>query len=236
MQLHTIVASLFFLFAMPHPTLKIDFVSDVSCPWCVIGLKALEQAAQRLKDELTISVHFKNFELNPQMTPEGQDIGEHLFQKYGASPEQRKVTRDAIAARGAELGFVFGEGKRSRVYNTFDAHRLLHWAEEGGPGLQLALKHALFTAYFTDGDNPSDHEVLVRAAVGVGLNGDEARAVLASDRYATEVREREQLYLQNGIHSVPAVIVNDRHLIQGGQPVEVFEQALRQIANEARTT
>lgn len=220
---------------MPAPILKVDFVSDVSCPWCVIGLKALEQAADRLKGELAISVHFQPFELNPHMAPEGQDIGEHLFQKYGASPEQRKVTRDAIAARGAELGFIFGEGKRSRVYNTFDAHRLLHWADEQGQALQSALKHALFTAYFTDGHNPSDHAVLVRLAADVGLDPEEARAVLASDRYATEVREREQLYLQNGIHSVPAVIVNDRHLIQGGQPVEVFEQALRQIAQEAST-
>ncbi len=209
-------------------TLKIDFVSDVSCPWCIIGLKALEQAADRLKGEVAIDLHFQPFELNPQMVPEGQDIGEHLFEKYGASPEQRKVTRDAIAARGAELGFTFGEGKRSRVYNTFDAHRLLHWAE--GQGLQAALKHALFKAYFTDGENPSDHEVLVRVAAEVGLNADEARELLASDRFAEEVREREQLYLQNGIHSVPAIIINERHLIQGGQPVEVFEQALRQIA------
>ena len=216
---------------MTLKTLKIDFVSDVSCPWCVIGLMALEQAADRVKGEVALDLHFQPFELNPQMVPEGQDIGEHLFEKYGASPEQRKVTRDAIAARGAELGFIFGEGKRSRVYNTFDAHRLLHWAEE--KGLQSQLKHALFTAYFTDGRDPSDHEVLVQLAQSVGLDAREARLVLTSGRYADEVREREQLYLQNGINSVPAVIINDRHLIQGGQPVEVFEQALRQIAAQA---
>ena len=216
---------------MTIKTLKIDFVSDVSCPWCVIGLKALEQAADRVKDEVALDLHFQPFELNPQMVPEGQDIGEHLFEKYGASPEQRKVTRDAIAARGAELGFIFGEGKRSRVYNTFDAHRLLHWAED--KGLQSQLKHALFTAYFTDGRDPSDHEVLVQLAQAVGLDAQEARLVLTSGRYADEVRVREQLYLQNGINSVPAVIINDRHLILGGQPVEVFEQALRQIAAQA---
>ena len=129
------------------------------------------------------------------------------------------------------MGFTFGKGKRSRVYNTFDAHRLLHWAEE--KGLQPQLKHALFKAYFTDGQDPSNHEVLVRVAGEVGLNADEARELLASDRFAQEVREREQLYLQNGIHSVPAIIINERHLIQGGQPVEVFEQALRQIAAQA---
>ena len=212
-------------------TLKVDFVSDVSCPWCVIGLRALEQAAARLTGEVTLDLHFQPFELNPQMGPEGQDIGEHLQQKYGASDAQRDATRSAIAARGAELGFTFTPGARGRIYNTFDAHRLLHWAELQGH--QEALKNALFKAYFTDGEDPSNHELLVRVASEVGLDAAEARAVLQSDRYAAEVREREQFYLQQGIHSVPAVIINERHLIQGGQPVEVFEQALRQIAAEA---
>ncbi len=210
--------------------LKIDFVSDVSCPWCVIGLRALEQAAERLAGEVQLDLHFQPFELNPQMGPGGQDIGEHLQQKYGASDAQREATRAAIAARGAELGFTFTPGARGRIYNTFDAHRLLHWAEL--QGRQPALKNALFKAYFTDGEDPSNHELLVRLAGEVGLDVAEARALLQSDRYAAEVREREQFYLQQGIHSVPAVIVNDRHLIQGGQPVEVFEQALRQIAAE----
>ena len=213
---------------MPLPTLKIDFVSDVSCPWCVIGLKALEQAADRLKDQVVLDLHFQPFELNPQMGPEGQDIAEHLHEKYGASPEQSQRNREAIAARGAELGFAFRMDQRSRIYNTFDAHRLLHWAAE--KGLQAPLKHALFKAYFTDGQNPGSHEVLADLAAQVGLDADEARALLASDRYAAQVREREQFYLHHGIHSVPAVVINERHLIQGGQPVEVFEQALRQIA------
>jgi len=211
-------------------TLKIDFVSDISCPWCAIGLHALEQAAERLQGEVALDLHFQPFELNPQMVPEGQDINEHLHEKYGATPEQSQGTRDAIAQRGAALGFTFNMDKRSRIYNTFDAHRLLHWAEE--KGLQPQLKHALFKAYFTDGQSPGDHEVLLRVAGEVGLDVEEARAVLASDRYAAEVRERERFYQQHGIHSVPAIIVNDRHLIQGGQPVEVFEQALRQIATE----
>ena len=196
--------------------LKIDFVSDVSCPWCIIGLKALEQAADRLKDEVAVDLHFQPFELNPQMAPEGQDIGEHLHEKYGASPEQSQKNRESIAARGAELGFTFGMDKRSRIYNTFDAHRLLHWAQEHG--LQRAVQGFA---------RAEEH---VRVAGEVGLNPDAARELLASDRYATEVREREQFYQQQGIHSVPAIIINDRHLISGGQPVEVFEQALRQIA------
>ena len=216
----------------PAPTsLTIDFVSDVSCPWCAIGLHALEQAAQRLRGEVALQLHFQPFELNPQMGPQGQDVAEHLMEKYGATPEQSQQTRDAITERGAALGFTFHMDRRSRIYNTFDAHRLLHWAgQEGAAGQQLALKHALFKAYFTDGDNPGNHDVLLRLAVAVGLDGERARAVLASDEFADAVREQEAFYQQHGIQSVPAVIVNGRHLIQGGQPVEVFEQALRKIA------
>ncbi len=208
--------------------MKIDFVSDVSCPWCVIGLKSLETALGRLGDQVAADIHFQPFELNPQMPAEGQDIGEHLAQKYGSTPEQSQRNREAIRARGAEVGFTFGLANRSRIYNTFDAHRLLHWAE--GEGLQLALKEALFTAYFTHGDDPSSHAVLARIAGEAGLDTQRAQQILASDEYARDVREREKFYLDQGIHSVPAVIINDRHLISGGQPAEVFEQALRKIA------
>ena len=210
--------------------LKIDFVSDVSCPWCVIGLRALEQALERVGDAVTAEIHFQPFELNPQLPPHGQDITEHLVQKYGSTPEQLQRNRETIRARGAELGFTFEMGKRSRVYNTFDAHRLLHWAEL--EGRQRDLKRALFTAYFTEGRNPSDREVLIDVAAQAGLDTVRAREVLESGRYADEVREREQFYGQQGIRAVPSVIVDDQYLIQGGQPVEVFEQALRQIASE----
>jgi len=208
--------------------MKIDFVSDVSCPWCVIGLKALEAAIARLGAEVKAEIHFQPFELNPQMSPGGQDINEHLAEKYGATPEQSEQTREMIRARGAEVGFTFAMAKRSRIYNTFDAHRLLHWAEL--EGRQLALKHALFKAYFTDGENPGAHEVLIRLAGEAGLDAARAREILASDEYAEDVRKLERYYLDQGINAVPAVIVNDRHLIQGGQPAQVFEQALRQIA------
>jgi predicted DsbA family dithiol-disulfide isomerase len=208
--------------------LRIDFVSDVSCPWCIIGLKALEQALDRVSDSVEAELHFQPFELNPNMVPEGQDINEHLAQKYGATPEQSARTREMIRERGAELGFNFELGARSRIYNTFDAHRLLHWA--GLQGRQLELKHALFTAYFTLGQNPGSHEVLLGAAGEVGLNVGEAQAILENGSYAEEVREHEQFFQSQGINSVPAVIINQRHLISGGQPVEVFENALRQIA------
>lgn len=209
-------------------TMKIDFVSDVSCPWCVIGLDALEQALVRLGDQIVPDLHFHPFELNPGMPPEGQDITEHIAEKYGATPEQSAANREAIRARGAELGFTFSMDKRGRIYNTFDAHRLLHWAEL--EGRQYVLKRALFKAYFTDGKDPSAHPVLVALTREVGLNPERAAAILASDEFAADVRAQERFYLDQGIHSVPAIIINEKFLLQGGQPVDVFEQALRQIA------
>ena len=218
-----------------NTALKIDFVSDVSCPWCVIGLKALDEALARVSDNITADLHFQPFELNPKMAPEGQEITEHITEKYGITPAQANANRENIRVRGAELGFKFSMaeepgGGRHRIYNTFDAHRLLHWAELVSPAMQKALKEALFKAYFTDGQSPGSHEVLARVAGEVGLDVTKACEILASNVYADEVREREQFYLSQGVHSVPAVIINDRHLISGGQPVEVFEQALRQIA------
>jgi len=207
---------------------KIDFVSDVVCPWCVIGLRSLETALSRLEGALQADMHFQPFELNPGMAPEGENIVEHLRKKYGSTPEQIKHNGENIRARGAALGFKFEMDKRERTYNTFDAHRLLHWADAEGKG--AALKHALFDAYFTRGENVSDREVLVRAAETAGLPAERSHAVLASDAYAADVRKQEQFYVNNGIQGVPAVIINDRHLISGGQPPEVFEQALRQIA------
>ena len=215
-------------------TLKIDFVSDVSCPWCAIGLSALEQALQRMAGEVKAELHFQPFELNPSMPPGGQDITEHLTQKYGTNPEQQAEAREAIRQRGAELGFAFRMEGRDRIYNTFDAHRLLHWA--GLPstrpvGRQTALKKALLKAYFTDGESPESHELLLRLCGEVGLDVAVAGDILSGSEYAAEVRERERLYTGSGINSVPAVIVNDKYLISGGQPVEVFEQALRKIAH-----
>ena len=216
-------------------TLKIDFVSDVSCPWCVIGLKALDEALGRLQGEVSAELHFQPFELNPGMAPEGQDITEHITQKYGISAAQAEANREAIRQRGAQVGFTFSGtnaagGGRSRIYNTFDAHRLLHWAESQGPGRQKALKEALFSAYFTEGMSPSSHEVLLKVASAAGLDAARAAEILSSDEFADEVRERAYFYQSQGIRSVPAVIINDKHLLSGGQPAEVFEQALRQIA------
>jgi len=219
---------------MNKTPIRIDFVSDVSCPWCVIGLKALDIALDRLHDQIEAEIHFQPFELNPQMPAEGQEINEHLSQKYGSTPEQLAQTREAIRLRGAALGFEFGIGKRDRIYNTFDAHRLLHWVgQEGEPGQQKALKMALFSVYFTAGESPASHDVLCRLAEQVGLDPLRARALLASDTFADQVREKESFYTRQGIHSVPDIILNERHLISGGQPPEAFEQALRQLVTDA---
>ena len=216
---------------LPTP-LRIDFVSDVSCPWCAIGLNALEQALVKLEGEVSAEIHLQPFELNPQLPPEGEDTTEHLVRKYGSSAEQLAANREMIRQRGAALGFTFNLDRRARVYNTFDAHRLLHWAE--AEGRQLALKQALLKAYFTDGEDVSAHDTLVRVAGEVGLDTTRARQLLASDEYTSEVRTQEQFYLDHGIGSVPATIINGRHLISGGQPPEAFEQALRQIAAQSK--
>jgi predicted DsbA family dithiol-disulfide isomerase len=212
--------------------MKIDFVSDVSCPWCIIGLKSLEQALARVPD-LEVELHFQPFELNPKMPAEGQEMEEHLAQKYGVTPAQTLATRQNIKQRGEDLGFVFDMTGRSRIYNTFDAHRLLHWAGTLGTRQQHALKVALFSAYFTQGQNPSDRDTLVQVAVEAGLDAGAARELLDSDTYAKEVRETEAFYQQQGINSVPSIIINDKHLIQGGQPPEVFERLLRQVADQS---
>jgi len=207
--------------------MRIDFVSDVACPWCAVGLAALERALEKIGPDVPVEMRFQPFELNPQMGPQGQDIVEHIAEKYGSSADIGR-SQEALRARGDALGFRFDFQRRSRIYNTFDAHRLLHWAE--GEGRQHALKNALFSAYFTEGKDPSNHDVLASVAASVGLDEKRARQILASDEFAGEVRERERFYTGLGIHAVPSVIINDRHLIQGGQPPEVFEQALRQLA------
>jgi predicted DsbA family dithiol-disulfide isomerase len=217
---------------MAATPLRIEFVSDVACPWCAVGLWSLDRALEKLGDDVPVELHFEPFELNPSMPPEGEDAVEHLSRKYGAPPEQLAKNRAAIRERGAEVGFTFGE--RPRVWNTFDAHRLLHWAGlEPGEG-QSKLKHALLEAYHSRAENPSDRNVLLQSVEKAGLDVERARAILDSDEYAAEVRARERHWQELVIHSVPAAIVAGRHLISGGQPPEVFEQALRRIAASAR--
>ncbi|HLS57462.1 MAG TPA: DsbA family oxidoreductase [Zeimonas sp.] len=210
--------------------LRIDFVSDVACPWCAIGLASLQQALTQLRDSVRADVHLQPFELNPNLPFEGENADEHLMQKYGIDETQLATNRAAIRDRAAALGVIINTGHGSRVWNTFDAHRLLHCADLQGLELALALKRALFRAYFTDNENVADHSVLIRAATDAKLDAGEARRILESDRYADEVRAQERHFQQAGIHSVPATIIENNYLILGGQPPDAFERALRKIA------
>lgn len=216
--------------------LHIDFVSDVVCPWCVVGLGGLQTALDALKAEgVTADIHFQPFELNPQMAPEGENVAEHIARKYGSTPEQSAANRAMITERAAEAwpGFEMRMGPDSRIWNTFDAHRLLHWAGGIDAAKQKALKTALFRTHFTDAKPLNDAGVLADAAAAAGLDRAEAAEILASDQFAAEVRAEQALWRQRGINSVPAIVVEGKYLISGGQPAAVFEQALRRIAAEA---
>lgn len=208
------------------PTLHIDFVSDVACPWCAVGLNALEQAMARLHNTVKVELQFQPFELNPQMGPEGEDSAEHLKRKYGMGDAQLAAARDNLRQRGQEVGFTFGQ--RPRIWNTFNAHRFIHWA--GLHGQQHAMKRALLQAYQGDDRNPGDRAVLIECAERCGLDASEAAQVFDENRYAAEVREAQAQWQQAGIRSVPSIVINRTHLLQGGQPVEVFERALRELA------
>lgn len=219
---------------MPSATsLRIDFVSDVACPWCAIGLAGLQQALARLAGEVHADIHLQPFELAPDMPFAGVDTAENLKQKYGIGNAQLEANRAAIRERAAALGIVIKHAPGTRSWNTFDAHRLLHWAGLHDPARALALKHALFSAYFDANENVADHAVLVRLAGAVGLDAEHARGVLGRGEFADAVRAQERHYQQAGIHSVPATIVNRTQLIPGGQPPEVFERVLRQMAAQA---
>jgi predicted DsbA family dithiol-disulfide isomerase len=210
--------------------LQIDFVSDVACPWCAIGLGSLEEALRRTAGTVTADIHFQPFELNPGMRPEGENIDEFLGGRYGAGSAQMAAMRENVRDRAAGVGVVFNQNAASRIYNTFDAHRLLHWARHSGK--QTALKHALFKANFSDNSNVSDHDVLITASVAAGLDAEAAREVLTTGRYTEEVRQAEKLWISRGIQAVPGIVINGKWLISGGQPPDMFEQTLRKIAAE----
>lgn len=213
----------------PPATLRIDFVSDVACPWCAVGLNALERALERIGPDIAVEIHMQPFELNPAMGPEGADAAQYLKGKYGLTDAQLAANRERIVALGAAAGFAFGT--RERVWNTFDAHRLLAWAAaEGPPGCQRALKHELLRAYHGEGRNPGARDVLLELAGRVGLPAARAAEVVDGGAFADEVREAERFWQDAGIQSVPATVIDRRHLVSGAQPSEAFEKVLRQLA------
>lgn len=209
---------------MPQ-SFTIDLVSDIACPWCAIGLSSLKQALEQLGDEVDAEIVVHPFELNPDMPPEGQTLLEYASKKNGSTAAQVAERQALIRERGASAGFAFAP--RTRVYNTFDGHRLLHWAD--ALGKKLSLKEALLKAYHGSGKDPSNHEVLLEAARSVGLDGTQARRVLESGEYADEVRGEVAHFQSMGINSVPSIIFDNRYLVTGGQPAEVFMQIIRDV-------
>ena len=214
--------------------LKIDFVSDLACPWCAIGLAALQQALDRLTPAVAISLKLQPFELNPDLAEGGEDLAEHLTRKYGSTPEQQAAVRETLRERGAEVGFEFAAAGRARIHNTWKAHQLLHWAGIEHPERQLALKNALLQACHRDQLPLDADDVLLAAVETAGLDRERAIDLLATQEFASAVREREAFYLQAGVNSVPTLIIDERYVISGCRPVEVLEQALTQILASTR--
>jgi predicted DsbA family dithiol-disulfide isomerase len=212
------------------PTIKIDYVSDVACPWCAVGLGNLNQAISQCSDKANFEVHFHPFELNPNMPLGGQDAIEHLTEKYGLTVEQVKANQANIRIKALEAGFDFHPEGRKRVYNTFDSHRLLHWAgQEFGLEKQATLKKELLNTYFCLAVNLDDQKNLLDAVTRSGLDKDRAQEVLQNNEFSKEVREAESTYTNAGISSVPSIILNDQYLLQGAQPAESFVNAFEQL-------
>lgn len=209
--------------------LDITLVSDVACPWCAIGLASLEQALARVNADIETTLRVEPFELNPDMGAEGMELMPYLTRKYGRTPEQVEEVQARIRERGAAVGFAFGP--RKHVWNTFDAHRILHWA--GLEGRAVELKRALLHAYHAEGRNPGAEDVLIELAAAVGLDANRAQAILEGDEFKPEVRERERHWLESGVAGVPFVVVNGKYAIEGAESPERYEQALRQIATSS---
>ncbi len=218
-----------------HPQiLRIDMVSDVVCPWCTIGYQKLARAIAQVEEKyegLSIELHMQPFELNPQMPPKGQNVNEHIAEKYGADAATIAANRARMKAVAAELGLVFNSDDSARIYNTFHAHKLLHIAAE--EGLQLKLKLALFQAYFTDRKNISDDQVLIDIAVSVGMEEQQVRAALADEALTNDVRAEQQRFINLGISSVPTFILNQRYSINGAQESQVLMQAFEDVLTQA---
>jgi predicted DsbA family dithiol-disulfide isomerase len=212
--------------ASPVP-LQIDIVSDIVCPWCVIGYLQLQRALRQMENAPPVAVHWRPFELNPGMASGGQDMGEHLAQKYGSTPEQSRGIRQRLSDLGESLGFHFDYYPGMRIYNTFMAHQLLHWAAM--EGLQSELKMALFEAYFSHRENVGDPAVLVATAEGVGLDPLRATEVIATACYASAVRAEQTIWLERDVHAVPTFFFNGGFPVPGAQEAATFVKVLERV-------
>ena len=213
----------------PEPSVvQIDIISDVMCPWCIVGFKQLEQALGMVGAGAFIRWH--PFELNPAMPPEGQNLSEHIAEKYGQTPEQSAQNRKMLTDLGPDLGFTFNFTADSRIVNTFAAHQLLDWAQEHG--LQHPLKMALFDAHFTDGKDVSQADVLIEIAASVGLDGAQAADILSLGSQAEETRARQQFWTSRGISGVPSMVFDGRYLLTGAQGAQTYAQMLQKVLAE----
>lgn len=205
--------------------IRVDIVSDVVCPWCVIGYHQLAKAVQ--ETEIGIDIHWHPFELNPHMGEDGENLREHLAAKYGTTPEGSRNARARLTELGAELGFTFNYADDMRMYNTFRAHQLIDWAGEQGKAHETKL--ALFAAFFTRRENVADTDILVGVAGQIGLDPDAARAMLNSGDHAEKVREKEQFWTSRGVQGVPAMIFDRQHLVTGARGEENYANLLRRL-------
>ncbi len=214
-------------------TLRIDIVSDVVCPWCIIGYKRLQAALSILSNEVQAEIYWHPFELNPTLAPGGENLREHLARKYDTTPQASQQARDSLIRFGQEVGFTFHFHDDMRIYNTRKAHHLLMWANRHYK--QAALEMALFEAYFCHGLAMDEDDVLLSLAEQVGLSRSECAQVLADESWATAVANTEQQWLQAGIHAVPAIIIEQRHIVSGAQTTESLLKLLREILSKSPT-
>ncbi|MEJ1223099.1 DsbA family oxidoreductase [Sediminicola sp. 1XM1-17] len=207
--------------------IKIDIVSDVVCPWCAIGYKRLEQAIQEMGIQDQIELEWQPFELNPHMPPEGENVQEHIANKYGSTPEDWKRSQDHMAEVGAQLGFTFDYFEYMKIVNTRDAHVLLDFAKERGK--QTDLKMRLVTAYFSERKDVSDRKVLLEELKSIGLDAEQAMAKLDNDEARYEVQSKEAYWQSVGVSSVPTMVFNNTSALTGAQPVAVYKQVLMEL-------
>lgn len=207
--------------------LEVDIVSDVVCPWCIIGYRQFQKSLELMAEPPEVIVRWHPFELNPQMPEDGQDVAEHLAQKYGTTPEQSTGARERLTTLGDSLGFKFDYSPGMRMVNTFRAHQLLHWGSVQGK--QTELKLALFEAFFSLRENVNDVDVLVQVAERVGLQAAQARSVLEDERFGSEVRQEQNKWLEHDVHAVPAFVFNHQHMVSGAQEAETFARIITKI-------
>lgn len=207
--------------------IKIDIISDVVCPWCIIGYKRLQQALKELGAEDKFEIEWHPFELNPDMPAEGEDIIEHMGRKYGMSAEEARSYQEAGKKNFDEIEFPFDFYEGKRIVNTRDAHVLLDFANEKGKQTELEL--AFFRANFGERKDVSNRQVLGEIVKGIGLDKDVAIARLDDANARKQVQEKESYWQKQGVSSVPTMVINNSSVLNGAYPVGTYKQVLAEL-------